>query len=173
MFPKSMKESTNQIQRDPQIAQFVSSLEPEVPEVESDPGEGLVDRCGNHISFDRKPTICVPNRYMHTYIVIYVIYWYIYILLYYTVYISTFRILYIPVGGFLLMEEKTYVFVINKRAWLNNNTIKLSFGTCLVLHVLQGSSPSTTSWFSVVWSTCAPNQTGTEEALVISCLFLQ
>ena len=69
-----MKESTNQIQRDPHIAQFGSSLEPEVPEVESDPGEGLVDRCGNHISFDRKPTICVPNRYMHTYIVIYVIY---------------------------------------------------------------------------------------------------
>ena len=44
MFPKSMKETTNQIQRDPQIAQFVSSLEPEVPEVESDPGEGLVTR---------------------------------------------------------------------------------------------------------------------------------
>lgn len=39
-----MKETTNQIQRDPQIAQFVSSLEPEVPEVESDPGEGLVTR---------------------------------------------------------------------------------------------------------------------------------
>ncbi|CAL1169217.1 unnamed protein product [Cladocopium goreaui] len=37
-----MKESTNQIQRDPQIAQFVSSLEPEVPEVESDPGEGVI-----------------------------------------------------------------------------------------------------------------------------------
>ena len=68
-----MKETTNQIQRDPQIAQFVSSLEPEVPEVESGPGEGLVDRCGKHIFFliGNQPYVCLIDTCIHVYIIIY------------------------------------------------------------------------------------------------------